>query len=391
MKGLAWVIAIFSLAVLAALVTQYSEGYLLVMAPPWRLEVSLLMAAAILVLAFLLLHVLLRLIGGVMALPKQVQAFRSRKQTEKGRAAMGEALLAYLEGRYGHAEKAAARAIELNEAPLQNALIAAAAAHRVRNPERRDEWLKRAESLEGDNPTARLMSAAELLLDDGRHAEALQLLDRLHAAGPRHIAALRLTLRAQQQGGRWDESLRVLRQLEKRNAITESQAALYKLKAHQELMKSRAHDAATLAGYWDQVPAAEQRDPRIAAAAARHFIGLGDAGSVRELIERALEAGWSAELAGYYGDCAGGDALARLERAEAWLKAHPREPELLRTLGKLCMAERLWGKAQSYLEASLSLHASRATYAELAKLLEAIGRTDEANANYRRAAAAEER
>jgi HemY protein len=341
--------------------------------------------------AFLLLHFLLRLIGGVMDLPKQVQAFRSRKQVEKGRAAMGESSLAYLEGRYGHAEKAAARAIELGEAPLQNALIAAAAAHRVRNPERRDEWLKRAESLERGNPTARLMSAAELLLEDGRHAEALQLLDRLHASGPRHIAALRLTLRAQQQGGRWDESLRVLRQLEKRNAITESQAALYKLKAHQELMRGRAHDAATLGGYWDQVPATEQRDPRIAAAATRYFIKLGDAGRVRRTIEHALEAGWNAELAGYYGECVGGDALPRLERAEAWLKAHPREPELLRALGKLCMAERLWGKAQSYLEASLSLLPSRATYIELAKLLEQIGRSDEANLNYRKAAAAEDR
>jgi HemY protein len=391
MRGLAWVIAIFSLAVLVALIAHYGEGYVLVIAPPWRIEVSLVMGAAILAVAFLLLHFLLRLIGGVMDLPKQVQAFRSRKQTEKGRAAMAEALLAYLEGRYGHAEKAAGRAIELGEAPLQNALIAAAAAHRVRNPDRRDEWLKRAESLEGGNPTARLMSAAELLLDDGRHAEALQLLDRLHAAGPRHIATLRLTLRAQQQGGRWDESLRVLRQLEKRNAIPESQAALYKLKAHQELMRQRAHDATTLAGYWDQVPASEQRDPRIAAAAARYFIQLGDSGGVRRVIEHALEAGWSAELAGYYGDCVGADALPRLERAEAWLKAHPREPELLRALGKLCMAERLWGKAQSYLDASLSLQPSRATYLELAKLLEQIGRNDEANVNYRKAAAVEDR
>src|SRR5271157_6480334 len=87
MKGLAWLITIFSLAVLASLIARYSEGYVLVMAPPWRIELSLVAAAALLAAAFVLLHLVLRLVGGIMSLPRQAQAFRSRKQTEKGRAA----------------------------------------------------------------------------------------------------------------------------------------------------------------------------------------------------------------------------------------------------------------------------------------------------------------
>ena len=386
MRGPAWLVAIFSLAVLASLVARYSEGYVLVMAPPWRVEVSLVLALLGLLALFVLLHLLLRMIGGVMNLPHEVQAYRSRKQTEKGRAAMADALLAYMEGRYGHAEKSAARAVELGEAPLQNALIAAGAAHRVRNPERRDSWLARAADFEAGNPVARLMNAADMLLEEGQHAEALRLLDRLHESGPRHIAALRLVLRAQQLSGRWDESLRVLRQLEKRNALPAAQISLLRFKAHQELMRQRSHDAATLRAYWDQVPDAEKLDERIAASAARQFIKVGDAESLRAIVEGALKNGWSPELADCYGECIADDALPRLERAEAWLKAHPRDPDLLRTLGRLCMAQRLWGKAESYLQASLSLLPSRATNLELARLFDLIGRGEEANAQYRTAA-----
>jgi HemY protein len=386
MKALAWLVAIFSLAVLASLIARYSEGYVLVMAPPWRVELSLVVAVALLVGGFLLLHLVLRLLGGIMSLPGQAQAFRSRKQIEKGRAAMANALLAYMEGRYGHAEKAAQQAVDLGEAPLQNALLAAGAAHRVRNFDRRDAWLERAEAFESGNPTARLMTAAEMLLEEGRHAEALALLDRQHETGPRHIAALRMIMRAQQLSGRWEASLKVLRQLEKRNALPVAQISLLKLKAHQELMRQHSHDTRTLRAYWDQVPEAERADLRIAARAAREFVRVGDAERVRSIVEAALANDWDGELADCYGECIGDDALSRLERGESWLKLYPRDPDLLRTLGRLCMTQRLWGKAQSYLEASLSIHPARATHLELARLMERLERPEAAQAHYRKAA-----
>jgi len=390
MRGLAWLVAIFSLAVAASLIARYSEGYVLVMAPPWRIELSLVLAVAALLAAFLLLYLLLRMLGSVISLPQQAQIFRSRKQVEKGRAAMANAVLAYMEGRYGHAEKAAKQAVDLGEAPLQNALLAAGAAHRVRNFERRDEWLARAETFESGNPTARLMTAAEMLLEEGRHTEALALLDRQHESGPRHIAALRMILRAQQLSGQWEASLRVLRQLEKRNALPAAQIELLKLKAHQELMRSRSRDVATLRAYWDQMPEAERRDTRIAARAVREFVRAGDAERVRTIVEAALASEWNPELADCYGQCIGDDALVRLERGEAWLKLHPRDADLLRTLGRLCMAQRLWGKAQTYLEASLSSHPTRATHLELARLMERIERPEAAQEHYREAAEMQE-
>jgi len=43
----------------------------------------------------------------------------------------------------------------------------------------------------------------------------------------------------------------------------------------------------------------------------------------------------------------------------------------------------LWGKAQSYLEASLATQPTQAAHVALARLFERIGRTEEANRHFR--------
>ena len=51
---------------------------------------------------------------------------------------------------------------------------------------------------------------------------------------------------------------------------------------------------------------------------------------------------------------------------------------LLLTLGRLCALQGLWGKAQSYLEASISVEPTYAGHLELARLHERLGNTDAA-------------
>jgi HemY protein len=87
-----------------------------------------------------------------------------------------------------------------------------------------------------------------------------------------------------------------------------------------------------------------------------------------------------------YGECQDIDAIARIECAERWLADHPRDAELLLTLGRLCTQTQLWGKATSYLEASLAMQATRAAHIALARVHDEMGRTEDANRHYRAAA-----
>jgi HemY protein len=131
-----------------------------------------------------------------------------------------------------------------------------------------------------------------------------------------------------------------------------------------------------------------------AAAAARHATALGKAALAREIVERALAAEWTPRLVSLYGELPEGlqggeraaEARLRIERAERWLLERERDAQLLATLGRLCTQAELWGKARSFLEASLSFEESRDAHLDLARLAEKLEQGGDAQRHYRRAA-----
>ncbi len=396
MRILLWLLALFALAVGVSLAFGYNEGYVLVVLPPWRVELSLNFFIVLAVGGFLLGHILLRLLSHTLRLPQAVRAFRERKRREKGTLALREAVQQLFEGRYGHALKNAALSHASHEAPALSALVAARAAHFLRDSRRKEEWLKRAAEHDDEAHSkgtssgahaARLMTEAELHVDARRFDDALAALDALQEGGGRHIAALRLALRVHRGLGRWDDVLKVARQLEKHRALTQDAAAPLKQRAHLENLRGREGDARALAAYWEAIPAEDRCFSRLAAAAARALIAAGDGATAQRIIEQQVEAEWDSELAGLYAECRGGDILARIARGEKWLEKHAEDAHLLLALGKLCREQQLWGKAQSYFEASLAIQPSQDAHVELAALFAQLGRSEESNQSYRSAAA----
>jgi HemY protein len=58
---------------------------------------------------------------------------------------------------------------------------------------------------------------------------------------------------------------------------------------------------------------------------------------------------------------------------------HDNDALLLRALGTLCVRAQLWGKAETYFEASLGLDDTYETRVALGELYARLGRTDVAN------------
>jgi HemY protein len=256
----------------------------------------------------------------------------------------------------------------------------------MRDETNTDEWLKRAAAHDEEIRTARLMTEAELAVNARRFDAALEALEALRESGQRHVAAQRLSLRVYRGVGRWDDVLRVARQLEKHRALTREAAAELKLRAHLENLRGKEGDAGALISCWQAMPKDERCMPRLAAATARALIAAGDAASAQRIIEAQIEIEWDSELAELYGDCNAGEVMGRLARAEKWLEQQPQDARLLLTLGRLCREQQLWGKAQSYFEAAIALQPNQHNYAELAALLDQLGREEEANRAYRKVA-----
>ena len=247
--------------------------------------------------------------------------------------------------------------------------------------ERRDQWLARADSEDMKARGARLAVQASLLLDDRRDDDALVVLRELSASEPKRISTQRMLMKAHRRLGHWDEVRRLAAALGKRGALPEVTATQLRITAQIEALRQLAGDGAGLAACWQNTD--DKHDARVARTAAQLLIASGDCRRAHEILAQALEAEWNEELILLYAECLGADVLAQIERAENWLKSRPRDRALLLTLGRLCLAQELWGKAQSYLEASLSEEPSRSAHVALAQLYDRLGKPEDANRHYR--------
>lgn len=386
MKGLLWLLAAFALAVGLSLALRENDGYVLLVQAPWRIELSINLFAILLAGGFALAYLLTRVVIQTLSLPAYVKAFHARARERKGRAALVRSLQALFEGRFARAEKLASQSADVGETPALASLVAARAAQRLRNFAARDQWIERAREADADWRQAVAAVQADLLIEERRFEEARAVLRDLHAGGAKHIATLVALFRAEQGLGNWEEVARLARLLEKRGALPQEALRSIVANARAALLGAKSHDARELDACWRTIPDAERRQPKVAAAAAKAYLKLENCRSAHRIIEEALAAEWDAELVRLYGQCRE-EALSRIDRAERWLAERPEDAELLLALGRLCMAGELWGKARSYLEASLAVNPGRAAHVALAELCERTGRAEEANVHYRAAAA----
>ena len=386
MRFAIWSIILACLAVGIALIARQSTGYVVIVAAPYRIELSLNLLVFLVLAGYFGFYFLTRFVATLVAIPARVRAYREERARLRLRQSLDEALLAFFQGRYASAEKSAALALTGEETKGVAAIIAARSAHELGRFSEREQFLDQAKGAEPAVDQARLTTLADLLVSQGRHEEALAVLKDLSARDSRNLRLLRLKLQAEQATRNWDEVLDTVSALAKLGGLGPAEAATARRAAHLGNLNRHAQDADALVAYWKQLPAEMRVDPAVAATAARYHLTLGRTAEAQAIIEASLEREWNATLVALYGEAAGEDPVPQIQRAEKWLRDHARDPALLLALGKLCMKRELWGKAQSYIEASLALEPTHDGHMTLAALMERIGKPQEAVRHFRRSA-----
>jgi len=381
-----WSILLAALAVGIALIARQSTGYVVIVAAPYRIELSLNLLLFLILAGYFAFYFLTRLVATLAAIPARVRAYREERARSRLRQSLNDALLAFFQGRYASAEKSAAMALTGDETKGVAAIIAARSAHELGRFSEREQFLDHAKGAEPAVDQARLTTLADLLVSQGRHEEALAVLKDLSARDSRNLRLLRLKLQAEQAIRDWDAVLSTVSALAKLGGIGPAEAATALRAAHLGNLARKSQDANALGAYWKQLPQEIRVDPAVAATTARYYVALGATAPAQAIIEESLEREWNAALVALYGEAAGEDALPQIQRAEGWLRDHARDPALLLALGKLCMRQELWGKAQSYIEASLALEPTHDGHMSLAALMERIGKPQEAVRHFRRSA-----
>jgi HemY protein len=368
-------------AVALAMLFRLNAGYVLLVSPPYRIELSQNAFIVLTVLAFAAVYALIRAAVRLSQLPGDVREARKRRQVERFRTKQDAAVVALIEGRHGKARHYAQEALAIPNSSAVPALVGARAALETRDYAAASAMLERPDAQATKLAVPRLMLEAELALERGQPAEALARLAELKSEAGLHTAAQRLELRALTAAGRHGEIPALVDQLVKRKVYDPQQGEVLRAGAHADALKGFTHDAAGLRAYWARVADGDRVQPKVAKAAARSFLAVNGDREAADILVKSLERQWDSELLLLYAQCRSPDATRQLEIAERWLTTHSQDATLLFVLGRLCERQQLWGKAQTYLEASLALDNHWRTHVALGEMLAKLGRHDEADAH----------
>ncbi|UVJ44193.1 heme biosynthesis protein HemY [Pseudomonas sp. LS1212] len=379
------VIAIAVAAVLGMAIAQHT-GYVLIAYKSFRYESSLWATLALLVLAWLLVLVTKALIGLVTTSGGVVNPWSRRNRSRRVQLAIEQGQLDLAEGRWAAAQRHLHRAAEAERQPLLYYLGAARAANELGRYEESDGLLERALERQPQAELAIALSHAQLQVDRGDTEGSLTTLQAMHERHPRNAQVLRQLQRLHQQRGDWPALIRMLPDLRKDKVLPAAELAELERRAWGEslslaVQREEEGEAGrqSLERAWQQLTAAQRQESQLVLAYAEQLRQLGAEGEAEDALRTALKRKYDSHLARLYGLVRGSDSARQLQTAEGWLKQHPEDPSLLLTLGRLCLQNRLWGKARDYLESSLRFERNPEACAELARLLAQLGDTERSN------------
>jgi len=361
-------------------------GYVLIAYKSFRYESSVWATLALIVVLWLLIWGLKLLVELVTASTGLVNPWSRRNRSRRVQIAIEQGQMDLAEGRWASAQKHLARAAEAERQPLLFYLGAARAANELGHYEESDKLLERALQRQPQAELAIALSHAQLQVDRADTDGALNTLQAMHERHPHNVQVLRQLQRLHQQRGDWTALIRLLPELRKDKVLPAKELAELESRAWGQNLNLAAQretegEAAlqSLQRAWQQLTSAQRQEPALVLAYAEQLRQLGAQGEAEEVLRGALKRSYDSHLVRLYGLLRGKDPVKQLQTAEGWLKAHPADPSLLLTLGRLCLQNSLWGKARDYLEGSLKLQRNPEACAELARLLAQLGETDRSN------------
>ena len=429
MRAALWFIALFGIAVAAALFAGNNQAVVTVFWPPHRVDVSFNLAMLLLVGLFFLFHLASRALSALFSLPLEARRWRAQQKERAMYGALMDALAHLMAGRYIRSAKSAQNALSQEKSlgvttdttghPTGHSdalarqlrslshLLVAESAQALQNKVLRDQHLQHAL----DNSDARhaqevregvLFRAARWALEDHDASAALDWLGQLPQGAARRTLALRMRLRAARYGRQTLPALETARMLAKHRAFSPVAAQSIVRGLALELL-NEAHDPVQLKQAWALLDDNERAMPELAVQAASRLMRLqGDAALARSWLEPV----WGAMLEPVAGqglgdslraklvsvleagmDSLDADWLARIEAAHV---SQPRDVTLQYLAGMACLSRQLWGKARQLLsQAAPALQdrpMQRAAWRALAALAEQRGDEAAAIDAYKRAA-----
>lgn len=357
------------------------DGYLLIAYGTKTIEMTLWVAALVVVLLYLAFWFARKLmLGGVEMVRRfrEIFLFGSVERAQK-RAATG--MVDYLTGDWLGARKKLVRTLDKVEYPLANYIAAARSSFEMGDEAEADNILDKALTIaHSELPVA--LTRARLHVQSGRYEQAIAILKPIDIKMPRQAAVLDLMhhIYIAQKNWRALEDLFPMMRKAKVLSNVEFEAlevllACEKMKALSEQSKSLliAERLPALQTLWKSYPRSVQKLPAVITAYAQALTENYQDQEAEVIVRKALSNNWYEPLVSLYGRLQVKEIHGQIRTVEGWLKSKPQDPALLLSMGRLMLRNQQWELAREYFQRSLNQQPNLETTVELARLMDKLG------------------
>jgi HemY protein len=386
MRLVLYVLGVLLVAVIVTMLAIEDPGYVLVVRPPWSIELPLTLLGVFLLAGFIAAYIGGRVLAHALRLPRGVSLWREKRLGAKSRTAMIEGLTHLAAGEWEKAEADLLEGLKFSEAPYVNYLALALACQGQGDKTKRDEYLAQAHKASPEDSLAISMTQGLLQYLAHQKEQALATLNELHNQAPDHKYVLQLLMETYLDLRDWTGLAMLLPELRKHRVLKEDRLREVELKVHRELLTLSLPSGSldVLRQAWKSMPKYLHQNPELIAIYARKLIEQSEHDEAETMLRTALGREWDETLVELYGHAHATQIGRQLETAKNWRNTHADSPALFYALGRLALENGATEQALEYLQRSVDLSPRQLAYRELGRAYERMGNTEDAMANYRK-------
>lgn len=387
MKKLFVAIILILLAVWIGFLIDQDAGYVMLSYNGHIIETSLWVTVVAIIVLFCLFYFLIRLFKHTSSIGSSYKKWGNRRKADNARELTNQGLCDLAEGNWQAAQNKLTKAAKNHPDPLINHLASARAAHTAKDYNKRDEHLRQAHRSKKSAAIAIGLTQATLQIDGQQWEQALATLNHLKRIAPNHKHVLKLLCEVHLELHDWQQLQNLLPSLKRTKIFSEVELESIDRQAHLGLLidAAKTQNLETLHNTWNALPKKWRLDPAMLKQYSDNLITLNDPQLAADLIVKSLKKNWTPSLVTNYGLAITDDLHKQITVAEHWLEQHPGEPELLLCIGRLYLKSNLPGRAEDVLSNCVATAELPEAYSALAQAFEALGKTEQAMAMYKKA------
>ncbi|HFB64521.1 MAG TPA: hypothetical protein ENJ60_03180 [Aeromonadales bacterium] len=371
-----WLIILFFLGLFLGPKLKQLDGFVVFALDKTTAQIPMWLGIIIILLIIVIFHILINFIQKSVGAVSQARAWSGSRKWKKARTLTISGMIAFTEGRWEKAEKHMQLAAKEGDTKLINYLIAAEAAQKVGDFEKRAFYLKKCKQVAPDKDFAIELTQARLQLESNQYEEAQSSLRHLLEMEPENNYVLTLYTITSDKLKNWDQVINTYHKIKKKNKELD---VLYINAINNNLILLSQNSKNTqIEQIWKNLPAKIKKQPEPFNCYIQALINVNEQEKAEKLLKKQLKTSENLGAIKLFASIESKQPGKQLDLIESKMLLSNNKAEILEVLVDLSIKLKLWGKARQFIEQSLEIESTAVKQLKLAKVLKQLGELEQA-------------